>query len=37
MMQTSIPGVCAIGDCGPTPWLAHVASVEGIIAAERVR
>jgi dihydrolipoamide dehydrogenase len=36
MMQTSVPGVYAIGDCVPTPWLAHVASAEGIIAAEHI-
>jgi dihydrolipoamide dehydrogenase len=36
MMQTSAPGIYAIGDCVPTPWLAHVASAEGIIAAEHI-
>jgi dihydrolipoamide dehydrogenase len=36
MMQTNVEGVYAIGDCVPTPWLAHVASAEGIIAAEHI-
>ncbi|MGH2598921.1 MAG: dihydrolipoyl dehydrogenase [Dehalococcoidia bacterium] len=36
MMQSSAPGIYAIGDCVPTPWLAHVASAEGIIAVERI-
>ena len=36
MMRTNVPGVYAIGDCVPTPWLAHVASAEGIIAAEHI-
>jgi dihydrolipoamide dehydrogenase len=35
-METSIPGLYAIGDCIKTPWLAHVASSEGIIAAESI-
>jgi dihydrolipoamide dehydrogenase len=35
-MQTNVPGVYAIGDCVPTPWLAHVASAEGIVAAEQI-
>jgi dihydrolipoamide dehydrogenase len=35
-MRTSEPNVYAIGDCIPTPWLAHVASSEGIIAAETI-
>jgi dihydrolipoamide dehydrogenase len=34
MMQTAEPGIYAIGDCINTPWLAHVASAEGIIAVE---
>jgi dihydrolipoamide dehydrogenase len=33
-MQTSVPGVYAIGDCVGLPLLAHVASAEGVIAAE---
>ena len=36
MMQTAEPGVYAIGDCVNTPWLAHVASAEGIIAVEHM-
>ena len=36
MMQTSVPSVYSIGDCIPTPWLAHVASAEGILAVEHM-
>jgi len=32
--RTSVPNVFAIGDVVPTPWLAHVASAEGIVAVE---
>ncbi len=32
--RTNVPNVYAIGDCTPTIWLAHVASAEGIVAAE---
>ena len=33
--QTNVEGVYAIGDCAITsPWLAHKASAEGILAAE---
>lgn len=35
-MQTSTPNVYAIGDVVTTPWLAHVASAEGILAAEHM-
>jgi len=35
-MQTSVPNVYAIGDIVPTPWLAHVASAEGIVAVEHM-
>ncbi len=35
-MQTSVAGVYAIGDLVPTPWLAHTASAEGIVAAEHI-
>ena len=35
-MQTNIEGVYAIGDVAGPPWLAHVASEEGIIAAEHL-
>jgi dihydrolipoamide dehydrogenase len=34
--QTSIPGIYAIGDCTPGQALAHVASKEGINAAEHL-
>ncbi len=34
--QTSIPGIYAIGDVIGPPWLAHVASAEGIAAAEHM-
>jgi dihydrolipoamide dehydrogenase len=33
-MQSSVPHIYAIGDVVPTPWLAHVASAEGILAVE---
>ena len=35
-MQTSFPGLFAIGDVVPTKALAHVASHEGILAMERI-
>ncbi len=35
-MQTNIHSVYAIGDVAGPPWLAHVASEEGIIAAEHM-
>jgi len=35
-MRTSVPGIYAIGDVVKTPWLAHVASAEGIVAAEHM-
>lgn len=35
-MRTSVEGIYAIGDCIPTPWLAHVASAEGILAIEHI-
>jgi dihydrolipoamide dehydrogenase len=34
--RTSAPGIYAIGDIIGPPWLAHVASHEGIIAAETI-
>jgi dihydrolipoamide dehydrogenase len=39
--RTSVPGISAVGDVitlgtGPHPQLAHVSSMEGIIAAERI-
>ncbi len=33
-METSVPNVYAIGDVAGPPWLAHVASAEGITAVE---
>ncbi len=35
-MQSSVPHVYAIGDVVNTPWLAHVASAEGIVAVEHM-
>jgi len=35
-MRTAEPNVYAIGDVIPTPWLAHVASSEGILAVETI-
>ncbi len=34
--ETAEPGVHAIGDLVPTPWLAHVASMEGVMVVERI-
>ncbi|HEX8472721.1 MAG TPA: dihydrolipoyl dehydrogenase [Pyrinomonadaceae bacterium] len=34
--RTGEPGVYAIGDVIPTPWLAHLASKEGILAVEQI-
>jgi dihydrolipoamide dehydrogenase len=36
LMQTNVPHVYAIGDVVNTPWLAHVASAEGILAVEHM-
>ncbi len=35
-MQTNVPGIYAIGDVIGAPWLAHVASAEGVVAAEHI-
>ena len=35
-MQTVVPHIYAIGDVINTPWLAHVASAEGILAVEHM-
>jgi dihydrolipoamide dehydrogenase len=35
-MQTKAPNVYAIGDIVNTPWLAHVASAEGILAVDHM-
>jgi dihydrolipoamide dehydrogenase len=34
--ETAERGVYAIGDVNPTPWLAHVASMEGVMVVERI-
>ena len=36
LMQTNVPTIYAIGDVVNTPWLAHVASAEGILAVEHM-
>ncbi len=36
LLHTGEPGVYAIGDVIPTPWLAHLASKEGILAVEQI-
>jgi dihydrolipoamide dehydrogenase len=35
-MQTAVPHIYAVGDVINTPWLAHVASSEGILAVEHM-
>lgn len=35
-LKTNVPNIYAIGDIVPTPWLAHVASKEGIVAVEHM-
>ncbi len=37
VMQTSVPNIYALGDVVPTPWLAHIASAEGILAVEHMQ
>ncbi len=34
--ETGVPGIYAIGDLSGPPWLAHKASHEGVIVAERI-
>jgi dihydrolipoamide dehydrogenase len=36
LYRTNVPGVWAIGDVAGAPWLAHVASHEGVICAEAI-
>jgi dihydrolipoamide dehydrogenase len=36
LCRTGEPNVWAIGDVIPTPWLAHLASKEGILAVEQI-
>jgi dihydrolipoamide dehydrogenase len=35
-LRTSAENIYAIGDCINTPWLAHVASAEGILVVEQI-
>ena len=35
-MQPAVPSIYAIGDVVNTPWLAHVATAEGILAVEHM-
>jgi dihydrolipoamide dehydrogenase len=35
-MRTNVSGIYAIGDVVPTPWLAHVAMAEGVVAVEHM-
>jgi dihydrolipoamide dehydrogenase len=35
-MQTSVKGIYAVGDVAGPPWLAHVATAEGLVAAEHI-
>lgn len=35
-LRTGVPGIYAIGDCINTPWLAHVASAEGLLVVEQI-
>jgi dihydrolipoamide dehydrogenase len=35
-LRTGVEGIYAIGDCINTPWLAHVASAEGILVVEQI-
>lgn len=35
-MQTSVPAIYAIGDIVAAPWLAHVASAQGILAVDHI-
>ena len=34
--RTNIAGICAIGDVAGAPWLAHVASHEGVVCVEKI-
>jgi dihydrolipoamide dehydrogenase len=36
LYRTGVPGIWAIGDVVGAPWLAHVASHEGVICAEAI-
>ncbi len=37
VMQTPVSHIYALGDVVPTPWLAHIASAEGILAVEHMK
>jgi len=37
VMQTKVANIYAIGDVVNTPWLAHIASAEGILAVEHMK
>lgn len=36
LMRTKVENIYAIGDIVRTPWLAHIASAEGILAADHI-
>jgi dihydrolipoamide dehydrogenase len=36
LMRTAVPNIYAIGDVVRTPWLAHVASAEAVVAADHI-
>ncbi len=36
LMRTAVPHIYAIGDIVRTPWLAHVASAEGMLAVDHI-
>ena len=36
LMRTRVPHIYAIGDVVPTPWLAHVASAEAVLAVDHM-
>ncbi len=35
-MQSTVSGIYAVGDVAGPPWLAHVATAEGLVAAEHI-
>jgi dihydrolipoamide dehydrogenase len=35
--ETNVPGIYAIGDINGPPWLAHVASAEGLYCIEKIK
>ena len=36
LLQTSVPNIYAIGDIVRTPWLAHTASAEALVAVDQI-